>query len=59
MYGLLFSQVGGKTAPSGIVFARAFLNAGRLFSDRVSSRIYEDISYFDHIRWYAGRFEVP
>lgn len=59
MNGPLFPQLGGGMAQPGIVFAIAFLNAGRLFSGRVSSRIYGDISYFDHIRWYAGRFEVP
>jgi len=59
MIGLFFHQLGGRMAQPGIVFAIVFLNAGRFFSGRVSSRIYGHISYFDYIRWYAGRFEVP
>lgn len=59
MIGLFFHQLGGRMAQPGIVFAVDFLNAGSFFSGRVSLWIYEDISYFDYIRWYAGHFEVP
>lgn len=56
----LFSpQMGGGMARYGDVPASALARVENLFADRVTLRIYGDITHLDHMRWYAEGLEVP
>lgn len=56
---MLFSQLAPKTTVSGIVFALISGKAENFALPFFPALILWNISYFDQIRWYAGRFGLP